>query len=150
VSGVAPAGQLTVLLGPSGAGKTSLLNLLAGRSQYGPSGGTMTFDGAPRSRRLRRQLAYCMQDDIFSPRLTVTETLQFTARLRIRGLSRAERDARVTSVIKQLRLEACADTLMGDGVVLKGVSGGERKRVNIANELLTDPSTMLLDGTFGR
>jgi len=150
VSGVAPAGQLTVLLGPSGAGKTSLLNLLAGRSQYGPSGGTMTFDGAPRSRRLRRQLAYCMQEDIFSPRLTVSETLQFTARLRIRGLSRTERDARVTSVIKQLRLEACVDTLMGDGVVLKGVSGGERKRVNIANELLTDPSTMLLDGTFGR
>eukprot|EP00168_Porphyra_purpurea_P021329 TRINITY_DN944_c0_g1_i10.p1 TRINITY_DN944_c0_g1~~TRINITY_DN944_c0_g1_i10.p1 ORF type:complete len:638 (+),score=255.46 TRINITY_DN944_c0_g1_i10:191-1915(+) len=105
----------------------------------------MTFDGAPRSRRLRRQLAYCMQDDIFSPRLTVAETLHFTARLRIRGLARAERDARVTAVIQQLRLEACVGTLMGNGVAIKGVSGGERKRVNIANELLTDPSTMLLD-----
>lgn len=146
VSGVAPAGQLTVLLGPSGAGKTSLLNLLAGRSQYGPSGGTMTFAGAPRGRRLRRQLAYCMQADIFSPRLTVAETLRFTARLRIRGASRAEREARVAGVLAQLRLEGCADTLMGDGVVVKGVSGGERKRVNIANELLTDPSTLLLDG----
>ncbi|KAK1869412.1 hypothetical protein I4F81_011889 [Pyropia yezoensis] len=145
VSGVAPAGQLTVLLGPSGAGKTSLLNLLAGRSQYGPSGGTMTFAGAPRGRRLRRQLAYCMQADIFSPRLTVAETLRFTARLRIRGASRAEREARVAGVLAQLRLEGCADTLMGDGVVVKGVSGGERKRVNIANELLTDPSTLLLD-----
>ncbi|GAB0492016.1 hypothetical protein MMPV_003275 [Pyropia vietnamensis] len=145
VSGVAPAGQLTVLLGPSGAGKTSLLNLLAGRSQYGPSGGTMTFSGAPRGRRLRRQLAYCMQADIFSPRLTVAETLRFTARLRIRGATREEREERVASVMAQLRLEGCADTLMGDGVVLKGVSGGERKRVNIANELLTDPSTLLLD-----
>jgi ABC-type multidrug transport system ATPase subunit/ABC-type multidrug transport system permease subunit len=146
VSGHISPGESLAILGPSGSGKTSLLNLLSGRSRYEAAGGNVLFDGSPRNDRTKRHIGYVMQDDVFFTNLTVRQTLEFTAAIRLSGtLTKEEISDRVTKVVSRLRLEKCQDTRIGDQQFDKGVSGGERKRVNIANELLADPSILLLD-----
>ena len=87
-----------------------------------------------------------MQDDLFFSRLTVRETLEFTARIRLPSrYTLEEKQERVQDVMSRLRLEKCADTRIGDQQFDKGISGGERKRVNIANELLHQPRVLLAD-----
>lgn len=87
-----------------------------------------------------------MQDDLFFSRLTVRETLDFTAAIRSPpSLSRSDRKQIVERVIASLRLQKCQHTRIGDQQFDKGISGGERKRVNIANELLHDPRILLAD-----
>lgn len=146
VTGYVAAGESLAILGPSGSGKTTLLNLLAGRSKFGLSAGSIRFGGAPRTARTKRDIGYVMQDDLFFSRLTVRETLDFTARIRLSSeYSDDEKRKRVDDVLRRLRLEKCADTRIGDQQFDKGVSGGERKRVNIANELLHHPKVLLAD-----
>lgn len=145
VSGYVSAGESLAILGPSGSGKTSLLNLLSGRSQHGLSEGQILFDGAPRDARTKRKIGYVMQDDVFFAKLTVKETLDFTAAIRMPQGSTKEVDERVDDVVQRLRLEKCLRTRIGDQMFDKGISGGERKRVNIANELLGQPQVLLLD-----
>lgn len=146
VSGFVHAGESLAILGPSGSGKTTLLNLLAGRSEHGLSGGEILFGGAPRTARTKRSVGYVMQDDLFFSRLTVRETLKFTARLRLpAALPLQEKEACVDSIIEELRLTRCQNTRIGDQQFDKGISGGERKRLNIANELLPNPAVLLAD-----
>lgn len=139
------AAQSLAILGPSGSGKTTLLSLLAGRCDYPASSGTVLFGGKQRVARTKRRIGYVMQDDVFFSKLTVKETLDFTASIRIPHLSRAQRDQIVNSVLRKLRLSKCKDTIIGDQQFAKGISGGERKRLNIANELLHNPSLLLAD-----
>ncbi|KAG9293450.1 hypothetical protein G9A89_009174 [Geosiphon pyriformis] len=144
IHGCANPGILAIM-GPSGCGKTTLLNLLGNRINKKQYEGTMLVNGVKLTKESKRFVAYCTQDDIFFPYLTVRETLKYTALLRLpREMSRQEKLAQVENVIKLLRLTKCADTIIGDTRV-RGVSGGERKRVSIASELLTDPSVILLD-----
>ena len=149
VSGVAAPGSLLAVLGPSGGGKTTLLNALAGR--ISDVRGPVLLNGARRSsedvRALKRRTGYVMQDDLLLPNLTVRETLHFTAMLRMPG-SHERKLAAVDATIEALRLRECEHTIIGMGGApgsVRGISGGERKRVNIGNELLSDPSLLLLD-----
>jgi len=142
VSGSAAPGEVLALMGPSGSGKTSILDVLAGRSSY--DAGTIVLDHEVVTdrvmKRLKKKIAYVKQNDLFFGHLTVRDQLTYTAFLRLPSDWPRERKlAEVNRIIQQLRLEKCADT------AIFMVSGGEKKRVNIGSELLTDPSIVLLD-----
>mmetsp|Transcript_19102 Transcript_19102/g.31313 ORF Transcript_19102/g.31313 Transcript_19102/m.31313 type:complete len:712 (+) Transcript_19102:103-2238(+) len=142
VSGAAAPGEILALMGPSGSGKTSILDVLSGRSNY--DGGMINLDGDEVTdkvmKKLKKKVAYVKQNDLFFGHLTVRDQLTYTAFLRLpSSLPKAQKVAEVDRIIKQLRLAKCADT------PINMVSGGERKRVNIGSELLTDPAIILLD-----
>lgn len=146
VSGYVRPGESLAILGPSGSGKTSLLNVLAARTEHPPISGKVLFGGWPRVARTKRHIGYVMQDDVFFSKLTVRETLEFTANVRLPdSISAEDKRKRVDDVMRRLRLTKCQNTKIGDQQFDKGISGGERKRVNIANELLHDPSLLLAD-----
>ncbi|EXX75679.1 uncharacterized protein OCT59_006902 [Rhizophagus irregularis] len=145
IHGCANPGEVLAIMGPSGCGKTTLLNLLGDRVGKKGVQGTITLNGHKITKKSKRFVAYCTQDDIFYPHLTVKETLGYTARLRLpRELSRHDKLKQVENTMALLNLTKCADTIIGDQAI-RGISGGERKRTNIASELLTDPSVILLD-----
>lgn len=87
--------------------------------------------------------AYVQQDDILFQTMTVRECLEFAAKLKLPG-TLASKLARVNELIKDLKLTKCSNTRIG-GPLVKGVSGGERKRTSIGVELITDPSLIFLD-----
>lgn len=141
LSGSAMPGKLTALMGPSGSGKTTLLTAIAHRIAI--TAGEVRFGGRAWSKAMRRRVAFVEQDDVVYPELTVRESLSFLARLRL-DLDDGAIDAKVSETIKLLRLEACEHTKVGSAMA-RGVSGGERKRLCIAQELLVEPAVMLLD-----
>lgn len=147
ITGEVAAGELLAVLGPSGSGKSSLLTILAGRLP-GRHGGTMLANGRPASRSISRRIGFVPQDDVLYPHLTVRETLSYCAMLRLprsEGRERSERvRASVDAVIEELGLADCADTAVG-GTFVRGVSGGERKRVSIGHEMLLNPSVVVVD-----
>lgn len=146
------AGKLNIIMGPSGSGKTSLLNAMALRlhnnttTRYRPSG-KVVFNGAePSDAVIRSVCSYvCQDDDALLPSLTVRETLRFAAGLRLPSfMSKAEKHARAEEVLLKMGLKDCAENLVGNELV-KGISGGEKRRVTIAVQILTDPRILLLD-----
>ncbi|KAM0249534.1 hypothetical protein ACHAQJ_009001 [Trichoderma viride] len=146
------AGTLNIIMGPSGSGKTSLLNSMALRlrnsvgTHYRPSG-KMSFNGAvPSATVVRSVCSYvCQDDDALLPSLTVRETLRFSAALRLPSfMSKEEKYQRAEEVLMKMGLKDCADNLIGNDLV-KGISGGEKRRVSIAVQVLTDPRILLLD-----
>lgn len=146
VSGRVNAGESLAILGPSGSGKTSLLNLLAGRTHHRLISGAIRFRGQPRTARTKRDIGYVMQDDVFFSQLTVRETLEFTANIRIpSSVSLQSKKNKVEEVLNRLRLLHCQHTRIGDQQFDKGISGGERKRLSIANEILHGPKLILAD-----
>jgi ABC-type multidrug transport system ATPase subunit len=143
MSAVLEPGNVVAIMGPSGAGKTSLLNILAGR--VGPDRnksitGRIMLDGKPIDPAVfRTQVAYVMQNDALLPFTTPREALRFSAYLRRpHAESRAVKEAKVEEMLDSLRLRECADTYVGNEFV-KGLSGGEKKRTAIGVELVTDP-----------
>ncbi|XP_021771447.1 ABC transporter G family member 22-like [Chenopodium quinoa] len=143
VSGSATPGELLAMIGPSGGGKTTLLNLLSGRVKY--NSGTITYNNLPYTKSLKRKIGFVMQDDVAFPHLTVKETLTYAALLRLPNtLSKEQKKDRAMEVIIDLGLERCQDSMIGGGL-LKGISGGERRRVCIGNEILLNPPLLLLD-----
>ncbi|KAJ2799010.1 hypothetical protein H4R20_004605 [Coemansia guatemalensis] len=147
ISGSIYPGELVAIMGSSGAGKTTLLNVLAGRVQGGRLEGNIKFLGAPRNpHTFKRMLAFVEQDDLMHSALTVEETLLTSAQLRLpnTAYSLQDKQERVSTVMRQLRLSHIKDSRIGgDGE--RGVSGGERKRVSIGAELVTDPTMLVLD-----
>lgn len=146
------AGVLNVIMGPSGSGKTSLLSAMALRldngigTRYRPSG-KLVFNGAePSNAVIRSVCSYvCQDDDALLPSLTVRETLRFAAGLRLPSwMSKDEKNKRAEEVLLKMGLKDCADNLVGNELV-KGISGGEKRRVTIAVQILTDPRVLLLD-----
>ncbi|KAJ1942669.1 hypothetical protein GGF37_003009 [Kickxella alabastrina] len=147
LSGNIYSGELVAIMGSSGAGKTTLLNVLAGRVQEGSLHGNIQFNGTKRNpHTFKRLLAFVEQDDLMFPQLTVEETLKTSADLRLSNekYTKEEKRDRVNMVMRQLRLTHVKDTAIG-GYGTRGVSGGERKRVSIGSELVTDPSILVLD-----
>ena len=145
MSGSARPGEVLALMGPSGSGKTSVLDVLSGRSSHdGNPGGVITLDGEIVTDRLmkkmKKRVAYVKQDDLFFGHLTVRDQLTYTALLRLPSeWARGRKVDEVDRTIRRLRLGKCADT------PINMISGGEKKRVNIGSELLTDPAIVLLD-----
>ena len=142
VSGSAMPGQVLALMGPSGSGKTTLLNILSGRSSYGS--GVITINGDTVSgvamKRLMSKIAYVKQSDLFFEDLTVRDQLTYTALLRLpSSMDRSRKHQAVSEMLDMLRLGKVSES------PIKLVSGGEKKRVNIGTELLTDPKVLLLD-----
>ncbi|CAI8593084.1 unnamed protein product [Vicia faba] len=144
VSGVVEPGEMLAMLGPSGSGKTTLLTALGGRLG-GKLRGKITYNDQPFSNVIKRNTGFVTQDDVLYPHLTVTETLVFTALLRLPNtLTKQAKVTLAKNVIDQLGLTKCEDSIVGNSR-LRGVSGGERKRVSIGQELLINPSLLFLD-----
>nr|GMD46322.1 ABC transporter G family member 22 [Ipomoea batatas] len=144
ISGAVDPGEVLALMGPSGSGKTTLLSLLGGRIRE-PTGGSITYNEQPYNKFLKSRIGFVTQDDILFPHLTVKETLTYAARLRLpKTLTKEEKENRAMDVIYELGLERCQDTMIG-GSFVRGVSGGERKRVCIGNEIIINPSLLFLD-----
>ncbi|KAI4320169.1 hypothetical protein MLD38_033675 [Melastoma candidum] len=147
ITGTASPGEILAVLGPSGSGKSTLLNALAGRLGNQGNGltGTILANGKKLSRSVLRRTGFVAQDDVLYPHLTVRETLVFCALLRLpQKLTTEEKVSVAESVISELGLSKCEDTIIGNSFV-RGVSGGERKRVSIAHEMLMNPSLLVLD-----
>ncbi|KAJ3356959.1 hypothetical protein HDU83_009129 [Entophlyctis luteolus] len=137
--------QLINAQGGSGSGKTTLLNTLAGRP-VGNILGEILFNGEDSKRYINSGVvAYVQQQDNLLPYITVRETLRYAARLRLpRSMSLEKKFALVESVILELGLKECADTVVGDDW-RKGISGGEKRRVSVGVQLLMNPSLIFLD-----
>ncbi|XP_021288981.1 ABC transporter G family member 22-like isoform X1 [Herrania umbratica] len=145
ISGAVYPGEVLALMGPSGSGKTTLLNLLGGRLNQSSVGGSITYNDQPYSKFLKSRIGFVTQDDVLFPHLTVKETLTYAARLRLpKTLTTQQKEKRAIDVIYELGLERCQDTMIG-GSFVRGVSGGERKRVCIGNEIIINPSLLFLD-----
>ncbi|XP_048475874.1 broad substrate specificity ATP-binding cassette transporter ABCG2 isoform X2 [Rhincodon typus] len=144
VNGIMGPG-MNAILGPTGSGKSSLLDILAARKD--PSGlkGQVLIDGAPQPPNFKCISGYVVQDDVVMGTLTVRENLQFSAALRLpKSICNAEKNNRIDQVINELGLMKVADSKVGTPFT-RGVSGGERKRTNIGMELIIDPSVLFLD-----
>ncbi|XP_010557969.1 PREDICTED: ABC transporter G family member 22-like [Tarenaya hassleriana] len=145
INGSVVPGEVLALMGPSGSGKTTLLSLLGGRLPQPCVGGSVTYNDKPYSKFLKSKIGFVTQDDVLFPHLTVKETLTYAARLRLpKSLTREQKEKRALEVIRELGLERCQDTMIG-GSFVRGVSGGERKRVSIGNEIIINPSLLFLD-----
>ena len=135
ISGAVRGGQVCGVLGPSGSGKTTLLDALAGR-----------IDGARKGRVLEGSIAGCercayvQQEEALVGVLTTKETLHTAAALVGGAAARQRADA----LLDELGLTSCADVIVGT-ILLKGLSGGQKRRLSIAVELVAEPKTLLLD-----
>ncbi|HET6354486.1 FHA domain-containing protein [Streptomyces sp.] len=138
-----PVGEkcLLAVVGPSGAGKSTLLNALTGLRPADQ--GTVLYDGRDLYRdyaELRQRIGLVPQDDILHSQLGVRRALGYAAELRFpQDTAKAERQARVAEVVRELGLEQRV------GQPIHSLSGGQRKRVSVALELLTKPSLLFLD-----
>lgn len=139
-------GRLCALMGSSGAGKSTLMDLLAGRKTQGTIEGSLLFDGKERPNYFKRIAGYVEQNDVLIPTLTVFETLTYAAELRLSKCqyTREEKSQRVIELLNELGLSHCKDSFVGNNLI-RGVSGGERKRVSIGVELITYPRVLFLD-----
>lgn len=145
ISGSASPGEVLALMGPSGSGKTTLLSILGGRAGGGAVEGCISYNDEPYCKSLKRRIGFVTQDDVLFTHLTVKETLTYAALLRLpRTMTRQQKKERAMDIIYELGLERCQDTMIG-GSFVRGVSGGERKRVCIGNEILINPSLLFLD-----
>lgn len=145
-SGFCSPGTLTAIMGPSGSGKTSLLDLLAGRARQAPEHGSIIeVNGVPIWKETTPlKVGYVLQEDVLHQYLTVYETLSFTADLILPSLPPRDRVERITRVVAQLGLSHCLHTKVG-GIDVRGLSGGERRRVSVGIQLLSSPSLLFLD-----
>ena len=138
-------------MGGSGAGKTTLLDILACRSSRGTSckvEGDILINGSKRNdRAFSQESCYVTQKDLLFPSATVYECVIFSAMLRLPlDMSREDKKRRVDSVLSELDLTSCQNTLVGDDVVgIKGVSGGQKRRTSLAVELVKDPQIIFAD-----
>ncbi|XP_022948694.1 pleiotropic drug resistance protein 1-like [Cucurbita moschata] len=146
ISGVFRPGVLTALMGVSGAGKTTLMDVLAGRKTGGYIEGNIKISGYPKKQQTFARISgYCEQNDIHSPHLTVYESLLYSAWLRLpRQVDPQTRKMFINEVMELVELKTLRDALVGlPGE--NGLSTEQRKRLTIAVELVANPSIIFMD-----
>ncbi|CAH9083117.1 unnamed protein product [Cuscuta europaea] len=146
VSGAFRPGILTALMGISGAGKTTLMDVLCGRKRSGYIEGDISISGFPKKQKTFARISgYCEQNDIHSPHLTVYESLIFSAWLRLTSQVNSEtRMMFIEEVLELVELTSLREAVVGlPG--MNGLSNGQRKRLTIAVELVANPSILFMD-----
>jgi ABC-type multidrug transport system ATPase subunit len=140
------SGEMLALMGPSGCGKTTLLNTLARRStSSSDTSGSSLIDGSVLSlSKFQKVSSYVEQEDALIGSLTVRETVDFSARLALAGLSKRERLARVDKLLQAFGLADQANTLIGTPL-RQGISGGQKRRTSVAAQIITNPKILFLD-----
>ena len=137
------SGELLAIMGGSGTGKTTLLSILNG--SLIPQEGHITINGHDISEQKAKDLiGFVPQDDLLIEELTVYQNLYYTAKLCFASLSEEEIDRRVIKILKDLGLDSSKDLKVGSAIN-KYISGGQRKRLNIALELIREPAVLFLD-----
>ncbi|UPK93656.1 hypothetical protein LCI18_004591 [Fusarium solani-melongenae] len=147
VEGVVEAGEICALMGPSGCGKTTLLNVLARRpTNASDVEAEVLVNGGRLSRAAFREVScFVEQEDALIGSLTVRETLEFSSRLAsTSSLPKRERLMRIDSLLESFGLVGQANTLIGTPI-RKGISGGQKRRVGVASQLITSPKLLFLD-----
>jgi len=146
VTGQFLAGRLCAIMGPSGAGKTTFMNVLCAKATYGKMGGIIRINGVESDiSAFRSVTGFVPQDDIVHQDLTVSEQIEFSARLRNKvGTSRESIDAITQDVLNVMQIDHIQNSIVGS-VEQRGISGGQRKRVNIGLELAAQPTVLFLD-----
>ncbi|KAH6663279.1 ATP-binding cassette sub-family G member 2 [Plectosphaerella plurivora] len=148
IQGMAHPGEVMAIMGASGAGKTTFLDILARKNKRGAVAGDFFVNGEKvDDAAYRNVIGFVDQEDTMLPTLTVHETILNSALLRLpKFMSRAAKEQKVFEVEKQLGISHIRDSLIGseegNG---RGISGGEKRRVGIACELVTSPSILFLD-----
>ena len=139
-------GTLTGIMGPSGAGKTSLMEVISNQSKSGEVHGDFFLNGNEVNiKNIKQNAGFVFQDDVILRTMTVYEALLMSATLRLpESVSYIDKTNIVNEMISTLHLNKCKDTIVGDST-LKGLSGGERKRLSVGMEMITNPSIIFLD-----
>ncbi|XP_046827923.1 ATP-binding cassette sub-family G member 1-like isoform X2 [Vespa crabro] len=140
ISGQFKSGELTAILGASGSGKSTLLNILTGYKFQGVTG-SININGQPRDvNEFIKASCYIMQNDLIQPKLTTYEAICFAIDLKLGSkLTRTEKSAAIKEIMEILRLTKAKNT------VSEELSGGEKKRLSIALELVNNPPVIFLD-----
>ncbi|KAL3715239.1 hypothetical protein ACJRO7_007038 [Eucalyptus globulus] len=146
VSGKIMPGRVSAVMGPSGAGKTTFLSALVGKATGCTMTGSILINGKDESiHSYKKIIGFVPQDDIVHGNLTVEENLRFSARCRLPAdMPKPDRVLIVERVIESLGLQTVRDSLVGT-VEKRGISGGQRKRVNVGLEMVMEPSLLILD-----
>ncbi|KAF9272644.1 hypothetical protein BGZ68_002239 [Mortierella alpina] len=146
ISGAASAGVVLAVMGPSGAGKSTLVDILAGKRKDGKVTGQILLNGKQvHESEIRHAVGFVDQEDTLAATQTVYEAVLFSAMLRLPEAMPIQRiHERVAEVIEMLGLTHCKDRRIGN-VTARGISGGEKRRVSIALELITRPPILILD-----
>lgn len=137
------SGELVAVMGGSGTGKSTLMSLLNG--SIAPDSSSITINGhSIHEEGAKELIGFVPQDDLLIEELTVYQNLWYTAKLCFEGMSEEEMDKRVMKVLRELGLDAARDLKVGSAIN-KYISGGQRKRLNIALELIREPAVLFLD-----
>lgn len=146
VTGKIMPGRVSAVMGPSGAGKTTFLSALAGKATGCTVSGLILINGKAESiHSYKKIIGFVPQDDVVHGNLTVEENLRFSARCRLSAdMAKPDKVLVVERVIESLGLQAVRDSLVGT-VEKRGISGGQRKRVNVGLEMVMEPSLLILD-----
>lgn len=146
VTGKLSPGRVTAVMGPSGAGKTTFLNALAGKAYSSTTTGEILINGRPDPITCYKKIiGFVPQDDIVHGNLTVEENLWFSARYRLSvRMTKADKVLVVERIIDSLGLGSIRSSRVGT-VEQRGISGGQRKRVNVGLEMVMEPSLLILD-----
>lgn len=147
LSGSAREGELVAIIGTSGAGKTTLLNILGQKMKKSTAKITGDINymikGKNSIRQLRSESSFLRQDDIFHSNITPREAMSFAMDLQTSDSQELKKE-RIKDLLEQLNLMACADTRIGN-FEHRGISGGEKRRLSLAIEMIKDPFVVFAD-----
>lgn len=146
ITGSVKSGEIMAIIGASGAGKSSLLDILAKKAKTGSIGGQILVNGKEvKSIDYKRMVGFVDQEDILMSTLTVYETVLYSALLRLPNeMSFEDKKLRTLETLLELGILGIRDSRIGESGS-RGISGGEKRRVSIACELVTSPSILFLD-----